>query len=40
MYKIIGADQKEIVKEWAEEFKLEDLWGDDTGDAVDEEMTS
>lgn len=28
-------DQKEIVKEWAAEFKLEGLWGDDTQDAVD-----
>ena len=24
-----GADQKQIVKEWAAEFKLEGLWGDD-----------
>ena len=24
-----GADRKEIVKEWAAEFKLEGLWGDD-----------
>ena len=23
-------DQKKIVKEWAAEFKLEGLWGDDT----------
>jgi nuclear GTP-binding protein len=31
-------DQKDIVKEWAAEFKLEGLWGDttnETGDAVD-----
>ena len=28
-------DQKEIVKEWAAEFKLEGLWGDDTNDEVD-----
>jgi nuclear GTP-binding protein len=27
-------DQKEIVKEWAAEFKLEGLWGDDTNDNV------
>lgn len=25
-----GGDRKEIVKEWAQEFKLEGLWGDDT----------
>lgn len=25
-------DRKEIVKEWAEEFKLEGLWGDDSKD--------
>ena len=25
----VRGDQKEIVKEWAEEFKLEGLWGDD-----------
>jgi nuclear GTP-binding protein len=25
-----GQDQKQIVKEWAAEFKLEGLWGDDT----------
>ena len=24
-----GSDRKEVVKEWAEEFKLEELWGDD-----------
>ena len=28
-------DQKEIVTEWAAEFKLEGLWGDDTTDTVD-----
>ncbi|EXJ91125.1 hypothetical protein A1O1_04232 [Capronia coronata CBS 617.96] len=28
----LGADRKEIVKEWAAEFKLEGLWGD-SGDA-------
>ncbi|ORY13733.1 nucleolar GTP-binding protein 2 [Clohesyomyces aquaticus] len=28
-------DQKEIVKEWAAEFKLEGLWGDDATDTVD-----
>lgn len=32
-----GAGNKEIVKEWAEEFKLEGLWGDD-GAAVAEEV--
>lgn len=32
------ADQKEIVTEWAKEFKLEGLWGDDdAGDAAMEE---
>ena len=25
-----GADRKEIVKEWAAEFKLDGLWGDDS----------
>ncbi|KAI1105180.1 P-loop containing nucleoside triphosphate hydrolase protein [Jackrogersella minutella] len=30
------ADQKEIVTEWAKEFKLEGLWGDDEGKAGDE----
>ncbi|KAJ2977518.1 hypothetical protein NUW58_g7786 [Xylaria curta] len=34
------ADQKEIVTEWAKEFKLEGLWGDDentgTGDAMEQ----
>ncbi|KAF2787849.1 hypothetical protein K505DRAFT_315964 [Melanomma pulvis-pyrius CBS 109.77] len=28
-------DQKEIVKEWAAEFKLEGLWGDDSASVVD-----
>ncbi|KAK3059304.1 hypothetical protein LTS18_011167 [Coniosporium uncinatum] len=28
-------DQKEIVKEWAAEFKLEGLWGDDAADETD-----
>lgn len=28
-----SGDQKEIVKEWAAEFKLEDLWGDSAPDA-------
>ena len=27
-----GADQKQIVKEWAAEFKLEGLWGDTEAD--------
>jgi len=30
-------DQKEIVTEWAAEFKLEGLWGDGKDDVVDEE---
>lgn len=29
---------KEIVKEWAEEFKLEGLWGDDGGAVGEEEV--
>ncbi|KAF4946206.1 hypothetical protein FGADI_11340 [Fusarium gaditjirri] len=29
----VAADQKEIVTEWAAEFKLEGLWGDDEGSA-------
>ena len=33
-----GAGQKEIVKEWAEEFKLEGLWGDEGDVMVDEAM--
>ena len=32
-----SADQKEIVTQWAEEFKLEGLWGDDSR-GVDEDM--
>ncbi len=32
------AGSKEIVKEWAEEFRLEGLWGDDGGAVVDEAM--
>jgi nuclear GTP-binding protein len=35
-----GADQKEIVKEWAEEFNLEGLLGDQGPEVVDEEMAS
>ena len=31
-----GAGNKEIVKEWAEEFKLEGLWGDDGATVADE----
>ncbi|KAL6704025.1 nuclear GTP-binding protein nug1 [Coniothyrium glycines] len=31
-------DQKEIVKEWAAEFKLEGLWGDDTTTDIPEAM--
>ncbi|KAF5697091.1 nuclear GTP-binding NUG1 [Fusarium globosum] len=33
----VAADQKQIVTEWAAEFKLEGLWGDDegSGEAVD-----
>ena len=30
-----GGDRKIVVKEWAAEFKLEGLWGDGDGDAVD-----
>ena len=33
-----GAGSKEIVKEWAEEFKLEGLWGDDGGVVTEEVM--
>ncbi|RGP59791.1 nuclear gtp-binding nug1 [Fusarium longipes] len=33
----VAADQKQIVTEWAAEFKLEGLWGDDSAD-VDEAM--
>ena len=32
-------DRKEIVREWAAEFKLEGLWGDEVGGAQDVEMT-
>lgn len=32
-------DQKAIVKEWAAEFKLEGLWGDDASDSVDAMVT-
>ncbi|KAL2199813.1 P-loop containing nucleoside triphosphate hydrolase protein [Corynascus similis CBS 632.67] len=32
----VMADQKVIVTQWAEEFKLEGLWGDDEGEAVKE----
>ena len=31
-------DQKEIVTEWAKEFKLEGLWGDGKDTASDEAM--
>jgi len=31
------ADQKEIVTEWAAEFKLEGLWGDGKGEVVEED---
>jgi len=30
-------DQKQIVTQWAEEFKLDGLWGDDTTDGADQE---
>ncbi len=33
-----GAGKKEIVKEWAEEFKLEGLWGDDGATVAEEEV--
>jgi len=33
-----GGDRKEIVKEWAKEFKLEGLWGDDKVEEIDEVM--
>jgi nuclear GTP-binding protein len=32
------ADQKEIVKEWAKEFKLEGLWGDGKDEVVEDEV--
>ena len=35
---IMRADRKEIVKVWAEEFKLEGLWGDAPGDTSGEAM--
>ncbi|RBR17946.1 uncharacterized protein FIESC28_06233 [Fusarium coffeatum] len=31
----VAADQKQIVTEWAAEFKLEGLWGDDSADVED-----
>ncbi|KAH6898926.1 P-loop containing nucleoside triphosphate hydrolase protein [Thelonectria olida] len=31
----VAPDQKQIVTEWAAEFKLEGLWGDDTADSGD-----
>jgi len=31
----VAADQKQIVTEWAAEFKLEGLWGDDSADVDD-----
>ena len=34
---VVG-DQKEIVKEWAAEFKLEGLWGDDGNAGVEHEV--
>ena len=34
----IISDQKEIVTEWAQEFKLEGLWGDSTEEAEGSEM--
>ena len=33
-----GAGNKEIVKEWAEEFRLEGLWGDDEAGVAEEEV--
>ncbi|KAL9069489.1 MAG: hypothetical protein Q9161_005540 [Pseudevernia consocians] len=33
-----GAGNKEIVKEWAEEFRLEGLWGDDGAAVAEEEV--
>lgn len=35
-----GADQKQIVKEWAAEFKLEGLWGDDDTNNAQQSMES
>lgn len=34
----VEGDQKEIVKEWAAEFKLEGLWGDDDEEVMEVEM--
>jgi nuclear GTP-binding protein len=34
---VVG-DQKEIVTEWAAEFKLEGLWGDGKDEVVEETM--
>lgn len=34
----VVADQKQIVTEWAKEFKLDGLWGDDDGDNADTGM--
>ncbi|RSL59801.1 hypothetical protein CEP54_007098 [Fusarium duplospermum] len=34
----VAADQKQIVTEWAAEFKLEGLWGDDGNDGNDDAM--
>jgi nuclear GTP-binding protein len=31
----LGGDQKDIVKEWAAEFKIDGLWGEDDGEAAD-----
>ncbi|KAF4549436.1 GTPase [Elsinoe fawcettii] len=33
-------DQKEVVKEWSKEFKLEGLWGDDTAKSTEMEVES
>ncbi|KAL1966488.1 hypothetical protein VTN77DRAFT_4410 [Rasamsonia byssochlamydoides] len=33
-----GVDRKEIVTEWAKEFKIEGLWGNGEGEGDDEEM--
>ncbi|KAJ9226992.1 hypothetical protein DTO027B5_7458 [Paecilomyces variotii] len=33
-----GADTKQIVTEWAKEFKIEGLWGNGEGEGEDEEM--
>lgn len=34
----VAADQKQIVTEWAAEFKIEGLWGDDGADKADDVM--